>query len=50
VDAPSYRKPAHGFGQPFGTSPDTSDEDWAGKDFTTVPGPEVLEPVVDAAA
>jgi radical SAM superfamily enzyme YgiQ (UPF0313 family) len=45
VDAPSYRKPAHGFGQQFGTSPGTSDENWAGAGYVHVPAPETLEPV-----
>lgn len=49
MDTPAFRQPSHGYGQPFGTSPDTSDEDWAGKGYDETPGPAVLEPV-DAAA
>lgn len=45
MDAPAYRKPVHQYGQSYGTSPGTSDENWAGKGFEAVPPPEVLEPV-----
>ena len=45
MDAPGYSKPTHSYGQPFGTSPGTSDENWAGAGYIEVPAPEVLEPV-----
>lgn len=49
MDAPAYRKPTHQYGQPFGTSPETADdENWAGKNFPKPRdpvNPEVLEPV-----
>ena len=51
MDAPGYRKPTHGYGQPFGTVPETADDEarWAGRGFDEVPAPEVLEPVDRAA-
>ena len=49
MDSPGFRKPAHGYGAPFGTAPDDTDDTWAGRDYTRVPEAGELEPVDDAA-
>jgi hypothetical protein len=49
VDTPGYSK-THSYGQPFGTSPETGDDEaWAGPGYDQVPPPEALEPVDNAA-
>lgn len=48
MDCPGFSK-THGYGVPSGTAPDDSDDNWAGADFTRVPGPAELEPLDDAA-
>jgi hypothetical protein len=49
VDSPGFCKPVHGYGQPFGTAPDDTNDTWAGTDYTRKPEPVELEPVDDAA-
>lgn len=52
MDAPSFNGRTHQFGQSYGTSPDTGEDDgtWAGAGFTESAEPEPDPGQVSAAA